>query len=82
MAKRGKVRYLPKQTLDEMERIMVSEDINVGSEALRKMASYSEIGREVKKNIITNREVNKVMNKKKRRKPMWDDLDDWIGSMF
>lgn len=81
MAKRGKVRYLPKQTLDEMEKIMLSEDINVGSEALRKMASYSQIGRELKKNMVVNREVNKVL-KKKRKKDLWKDLEEWVGGMF
>ena len=61
MAKKGKVSYLPKQAIEEMERIKLTDDINVNSEALRKMASYSKIGWEVKKNITTNKEINRVL---------------------
>ena len=60
MVKRGKSIWLPKQTLDEMERIMIAEEVSAKPEALRKMASYSKIGWEVKKSIRLNRDINHV----------------------
>lgn len=84
MAKKGKVGYLPIQALDEIERIMSVDDISVNSEALRKMASYSKIGWEVKKNVKINKEVNNVLNNKKARKKknMWDDLSKTMEGFF
>jgi len=47
MSKRqGKMIYVPYNILDEADLIMESKEIKQRSDALRKMADYSKVGRE------------------------------------
>lgn len=52
--KTGRMTYVPRIVLDEIDSIKKSENIEIGSEAFRKLIGYARIGKEfqVKKNIL------------------------------
>lgn len=71
MAKKGRMIYLPKQAIDEMEDIKREDNIFSSSEAFRKMVQYAEVGRELQrlKNLDWSRKkVLEEQEKSKRKK--------------
>jgi hypothetical protein len=53
MAKKGRMTYVPKIVLEEIDTIKRNENIEIGSEAFRKLVGYARIGKEfqIKKNL-------------------------------
>lgn len=49
MAKRGRVMYVPSIVIEEVHNIKQEHNLDYGSEAFRKMAEYSVVGREVER---------------------------------
>ena len=49
MGKKGKNKYVPSLTLEELGSIKIDFDLGADSEAFRKMAKLSRVGREAKK---------------------------------
>lgn len=47
--KKGRNKYIPPSVLDEIDNIKLDFDLVSGSEAMRKMAKFSRVGREAKK---------------------------------
>lgn len=47
MAKKGKVGWIPGIILDEVDDIMQEDDLEVNSEACKKLVKYARVGREV-----------------------------------
>lgn len=54
MAKKGGNMYVPPVIIEEMEDIMKEENLTIKTEALRKVASYSKLGRKIKNRVDVN----------------------------
>jgi hypothetical protein len=56
---RGKIGYMPKEILIEMEGIKFNFKIDKDSEALKEMARYSNLGREIWEKLEYSKRKNK-----------------------
>lgn len=70
LSKKGRNIYAPKVLISEMENIKKSEELFSDSEALKKMAGYSVLGRQVK--------IKGELPIKKRKK---GDVTDLFGGL-
>jgi|TARA_R100000501_G_C2618176_1_gene111660 hypothetical protein len=78
MKKKGRMRFVPPAVMDEIETIKKEHDLEIGTEAFRKMAKYSKVGREMEKikkhptRLLAQPIIN--MGKKKRKKWKYNDF--------
>jgi hypothetical protein len=49
MVKRGRMKYLPANIFDELEQVKNQKGSNRDADALRDMATYSKLGRELER---------------------------------
>lgn len=64
---KGKNKYLPKDLLEQLEKIKTQSKVKKDAEAFRKMASLTKIGLEVEKKL-----------KEKKKKNIIDDILDGL----
>ena len=68
------MRYVPPSVMDEIENIKKEHDLVIGTEAFRKMAKYSQLGREMEKikkspsRLLSQPIINITKGKKKKWK--------------
>lgn len=68
MKRKGKYAYIPPNVLDEAENISASKGLFKQADALKEMARYSQIGREVE--VLRSRMfpfIDKKVSKKKKK---------------
>ena len=49
MSERGRIKYLPKIVITEMEDIKREDELSMDCEAFRKMVQYARVGREARR---------------------------------
>lgn len=54
MKKTGRITYVPRVIIDEINNIKIEEGIESSAEAFKKMSNYSKIGREA---IVKNNDI-------------------------
>jgi hypothetical protein len=59
MNRRGELKYIPKELLEELDNIKINFNVPKDSNAFRKMVEFSEVGRELT--------INLNFERKKRR---------------
>lgn len=78
MKKKGKMVYVPPSVMEEVDKIKKESDLVIGTEAFRKMAKYSQLGREMEKikkspsRLLSQPIIN--VGRKKKKKWKYNDF--------
>lgn len=75
MSNRGRMIYVPPVIIEEVYKIMQQEELHQRTEAFRKMAKYSQLGRDVNKTLL----IGLPKEKKKKEDERW--VKSFIGEI-